>query len=111
MSYKLYHYLLKHCFTLCGFSVFLFNQTRTKYLHWEKDLLKIVLSLYITIFQSIVTCPKVVLISDIYNDAFYFLISGNSFALYLNSCCFLLLVQKLIERNVKVPCKIELGRF
>lgn len=59
-SYKLYHYLLKHCFTLCGFSVFLSNQTRIKYLYREKVLPKIVLPLYMTVFQSIVTCPRVV---------------------------------------------------
>lgn len=59
-SYKIYHYLLKLWFILCGFSVFLTNQTSVKYLHGGKDLLKVVLPLYMTVFQSIVTCPKVV---------------------------------------------------
>lgn len=93
-SYRLYHYLLKHCFTLCCFSVFLSNQISVKYFPWGKNLLKIILPLYMSVFQSIGTCPKVVFNKCIM-ILFIFLIQEVVLHLYLNSCCFLLLVQKL----------------
>lgn len=108
--YRCYHYLLKRCFTLCCFSVFLSNQNSVKYFTWEKNLLKIILPLYMTVFQSIGTCPKVVFNKCII-ILLIFLIQEIVLHLYLNSCCFLLLVQKPREHIVKVPCKIEIERF
>jgi len=60
----------------------------------KKKLLKIILPLYMTVFQSIGTCPKVAFKKCIM-ILFIFLIQEVVLDLYLNSCCFLLLVEKL----------------
>lgn len=96
-------------FTLCCFPVFLSNRITIKYLTWGKICLKLYY-LYMTVFQSIDYCPNIVFKKYIIT-LFIFLIQEIVLHLYLNSCCFLLLVQKLSESIVKVPCKIEIERF
>lgn len=96
-------------FTLCCFPVFLSNRITIKYLTWGKICLKLYY-LYMTVFQSIDNCPNIVFKKYIIT-LFIFLIQEIVLHLYLNSCCFLLLVQKLSESIVKVPCKIEIERF
>lgn len=106
---QLYASLLKRYFTLCCFPVFLSNRITIKYLTWGKICLKLYY-LYMTVFQSIDNCPNIVFKKYIIT-LFIFLIQEIVLHLYLNSCCFLLLVQKLSESIVKVPCKIEIERF